>query len=290
MENLKNDNDLITGWLSSKLPVILIIIALVATVLACVAVWYYHSYFPGSIRVDLKLWGAFGDFFGGTLNPIFGFFGLIALLLTLAIQNRELKVSSDALTNSARELYEQNKSLKEQNYERTLFEMVNLMANIVQDLDIDESTGRDCFKVLYDARLRGSYTTSKRQSQDKHNNEYILNAAYDGFIQKYHHEIGHYFRTLYIIFKYIEDYDDPEGKKLTYIDIVRAQLSSYELCLLFYNSHHDIGKMFKPLIEDFSLFENMEKKDLLEPSEHIDLYASKAYGKQNIISHVPCAN
>ncbi len=284
MEESENKDVTIAGWLSSKLQAILIIIALIAILSAVVAVWQYLSYFPGDIVPSHPRWGQFGDFFGGTLNPIFGFFGLIALLLTLAIQNRELKISSKALINSAHELNEQNNSLKVQNYERTFFEMVNLIGNIAQDLYLDENTsGRDCFRILYD-RLKGSYTTSQRKSPNQ-NNEYILNAAYDGFLQKYQHKIGHYFNTLYTTLRYVEDYA-PKDKKLSYIDIVRAQISSYELCLLFYNSHHDVGKGFKPLIEEYSFFKNIDTKHLLEP-EHIDLYDGKAYRGAHKITHPP---
>jgi uncharacterized membrane protein len=44
--------------------------------------------------------GAIGDFFGGLLNPIFALIGLFALLATIKIQSKALKISSDELANS----------------------------------------------------------------------------------------------------------------------------------------------------------------------------------------------
>lgn len=35
-------------------------------------------------------WGTFGDYVGGTLNPLFGFFGFITLLVTVALQRNQL--------------------------------------------------------------------------------------------------------------------------------------------------------------------------------------------------------
>ena len=44
--------------------------------------------------------GQFGDFVGGALNPIFGFLGLIALLVTVALQRKELQVARDELSKA----------------------------------------------------------------------------------------------------------------------------------------------------------------------------------------------
>lgn len=44
---------------------------------------------------DHAQWGQFGDYLGGTLNPIFGFLTLIAILMTLTAQVRQLEISSE---------------------------------------------------------------------------------------------------------------------------------------------------------------------------------------------------
>jgi len=49
-------------------------------------------------------WGQFGDYMGGTLNPILSFMGLIALLRTLALQNQQLELSAIAIRQSQEEL------------------------------------------------------------------------------------------------------------------------------------------------------------------------------------------
>ena len=41
--------------------------------------------------------GQIGDFFGGILNPVFGFFGFLGILATLSIQNREISLTLDEL-------------------------------------------------------------------------------------------------------------------------------------------------------------------------------------------------
>lgn len=42
---------------------------------------------------ELGKWGQLGDFFGGTLNPLFGFLAFSAILITLYIQKHELSLT-----------------------------------------------------------------------------------------------------------------------------------------------------------------------------------------------------
>ena len=57
-----------------------------------------------------------------------------------------------------------------------------------------------------------------------------------------------------------------------------AQLSSYELVLLFYNGLYILGKKFKPLIEKYEFFENMDT-ELLVSLDLMKLYDEKAFGQ-----------
>jgi hypothetical protein len=61
-----------------------------------------------------------------------------------------------------------------------------------------------------------------------------------------------------------------------YTSLVRAQLSAFELELLFYNGISPHGEKFKPLIEKFGLLENFDTKHLLSPS-HESFYAKTAF-------------
>ena len=70
------------------------------------------------------------------------------------------------------------------------------------------------------------------------------------------------------------------GKKF-YTNFVRAQLSSSELGLLFYNCLGGYGnEKFKPLVEKYALLKNMPKRDdfLIEP-RHKKFYRRSAFGE-----------
>lgn len=62
-------------------------------ILAVAAVYFGKFHFGLSSKQDV--WGQFGDYFGGVLNPILSFFAFIALLVTL-IDQRESASSSEA--------------------------------------------------------------------------------------------------------------------------------------------------------------------------------------------------
>lgn len=76
--------------------------------MACAAVvavvLMYRFQFNGPLSGEAEKWGQFGDYVGGTLNPILGFISVVALILTLAIQSRQLSISHEQLKLSRDEL------------------------------------------------------------------------------------------------------------------------------------------------------------------------------------------
>jgi hypothetical protein len=88
----------------------------------------------------------------------------------------------------------------------------------------------------------------------------------------------HYFRHLYRIIKFVDESDLIESKdRYSYIGIVRATLSRYELVWLFYNCLPPNGNgKFKPLIERYALLRNL-RDDLLAKKEHKSQYENGAY-------------
>jgi Putative phage abortive infection protein len=87
--------------------------------------------------------------------------------------------------------------------------------------------------------------------------------------------VGHYFRSLYNMVKLIHrsDLDD----KHLYTNLIRAQLSSYEQVLLLYNCVTPLGEQkFKPLIEMYGLFKNMNLSLLID-EQHRMYYAASAF-------------
>lgn len=94
-------------------------------------------FFP-SDRAEL---GQFGDYFGGTLNPIFGFASFTALLATIIYQAKELKLSRTELeltrkelASSATALANQNKAIELQSFEQTFFSWLNTYKDLLYSI------------------------------------------------------------------------------------------------------------------------------------------------------------
>lgn len=224
--------------------------------------------------------GEWGDFFGGVLNPLLTFLTFMGLLITIVIQQTELRESRLELKRSADALREQSESLKKQNFESTFFQMLSIHNGIVNSIDLvnDEgklARGRDCFSVFY-TRFNKIYRENKAKANGKHPNQSIVKLSYKLFWKNHQTELSHYFRYLYNLVRFIKESSFVDGP---YVRLVRAQLSDQELLLLFYNCVSENGGNFTALVEEFALLDNLPKLRLLEKS-HSDMLKSSAFGAQ----------
>lgn len=240
-----------------------------------------------------------GDFMAGTVASIWSLAGLFFIYVAFLGQKQQLlnqqleimysqlevKHTRLELAGQKQEMKEQNETLRQQKFENTFFQLLNLFSSIVNSLDLRKSssktdvisTGRDCFEIFY-KRLQGTLQGNNQHisGYTKQNSTAIqaIN-AYGQFYDNNKSDMSHYFRTLYHIIKFV-DKSTIENKK-QYTSIVRAQLSSYEQVMLFYNCLHDNGnEKFKPLIEKYSLFKNLDTS-LIFNQQHLDEYEDSAY-------------
>ncbi|WP_052414721.1 putative phage abortive infection protein [Paenibacillus sp. FSL R5-0345] len=104
-------------------------------------------------------------------------------------------------------------------------------------------------------------------------------AAFEMIYNEYESQIGHYFRNLYRIVKLIQDEKFHENElennkeKRKYRGILRAQLSSYELLVLFYNLvYSSKGKGFKELLTNTNFFDDhLSSKDFIWANDNFEL-------------------
>lgn len=250
--------------------------------------------------------GQWGDFFGGTLNPLLTFLTFAGLLYTIFLQRRELSLSReelsltrDELKRSSDALESQNESLAQQRFENTLFSMIAVLNQIIEKMDVISSSGFGSERKIYNGRDCFSYFKSELErcyefrswnddpvyeEQRNFDDPYIaieyahdearINDAYLHFYGLYRSDLAHYFRVLYNIFKFIDEY---EYKNPIYQKILRAQLSNQELFVIFYNCSSKYGKKFGELSEKFVIFDNLNIEDLVHPT-HVYLLPRSAFG------------
>lgn len=103
MDNIeKTEVEQNTGGLKPTHIANLVVIGMVVIVL--VFGIYFLFFWNHKFSSDPAAWGQFGDFIGGTANPILSFITLVLLALTLGLQNRQLNISSRELELSRKEL------------------------------------------------------------------------------------------------------------------------------------------------------------------------------------------
>ncbi|WP_224483476.1 putative phage abortive infection protein [Robertkochia aurantiaca] len=274
----------------------------ILAVLLILGLWLYTYYELKDMPANER--GTLGDMFG-TVNALFSGLAFAGIILTILLQKKELGYQRKELQETRAEFIIQNKTLKTQRFENTFFNLLELHNQIVNDIDYEKKL------IPADPFTDKTRTVKGRDVfQDKFNNlnreikeDIDANKLYLRFYEKSKTDFGHYFRNLYRIFKMIHetefvsstelnlDLTIPENKekydlcnyiqRYRYTSIVRAQLSDYELLLLFYNCLSDNGKdKFKPLVEEYAILKNMPTNDIKQ-KKLLDIFEPSAYKNKN---------
>lgn len=245
----------------------------VGGLVAVAVILAYVFWFWSPPSRDPQYWGQFGDDVGGLLNPTFSFLALLALLATLGLQMRELRESVRELSNSAEALAKQNETLRQQTFEGTFFQTLRLHNDIVNAISfpVHRVSGRACFDWLA-RELRGTLINEHATTDpEKAAATYLL------FYRDHQAVLGHYFRLLYNLVKFVDA--APNIDKRFYTNLLRAQLSSSELLLIFYNCLSSMGRdKFKPLVEKYALLKTFPTTDELPDEALLVAYADSAFG------------
>jgi len=223
--------------------------------------------------------GTFGDMFGAT-NALFSGFAFAGLIVAILLQKEELRLQREELSETREVLkdqkdqfIEQNKTLRKQSFEDTFFQLMRLYNDIISSLDTRSPrntkiivTGRDVFIAWYELFQRYVGDQLSRLSKAGEKAVQFEEVIHDEYLKCYEankSDLSHYFLTLYNIVKFVH-LSDMDNKKF-YTDILRAQLSSYELLFLHYDSKSKYGvEKFAPLIEEYNLLKHMPVHEKFE--------------------------
>ena len=209
--------------------------------------------------------GTFGDFFGGVLNPLLTFGTFIGLSITIILQRVQL--------HDARIQYQKNIDASNvQAFETSFFNLINMHNSIVEGLRFnsiilipnahqkDEALKETADKWVEGRQVFGAVLAAMRLGHEK---KKTPQDVYKEIQDRHNYVLGHYFRNLYQIIKLVDRHRNSAagGKRDVsfYRGIIRAQLSSNELLLLFYNCQK--GKMdsdkFLELVKEYEMLEHL---------------------------------
>lgn len=188
-------------------------------------------------------WGTFGDFIGGTLNPIIGFISILLLFATWKLTRKTLDFTKQELRNS-------NDLLITQQFDAIFWGLFNNLKKIEEILyTIGDYEQIKINEIYYDVfRCNFNEPTSNHSRR----REKILKNA----------EISQYFICLYQIFKnideriFLDNKEDEKKIKKAYSNILRASIPTKLLQLLAVNCHEEF-KEYKEFLEDYNFLEHM---------------------------------
>lgn len=284
---------------------------LIATLIAAAGfAWYlfdiYTTFFgsnltPKATRAD---WGVMGDFFGGMLNPILSFLGLVMLLATLIQNQKELELSRNELRESTAALAAQATTLERQRFEDTFFSLLDQLNRLLERLlaeriyygafDGKPTQQGSIVGELKNLLIGGNFTRFDYDIRSVPSAKAAL-LAHDPLLNQY-------FRILYQILKFVSisapdsnlpNFSVPELRTSAsmsekfYSNLVRSFVPENVYYLLAVNCYAtgeaDPYYSYKLLIERYAFLEHMP----LRVPEHqnqrlvtaiVDSYAPQAFG------------
>ncbi|EXI38077.1 hypothetical protein J647_2074 [Acinetobacter baumannii 846928] len=203
-------------------------------------------------------WGAFGDFIGGTINPIIGLVSVILLFLTwmvtkdtLITTKKELVESTKAFNATADAQKEIQRTQSLQQFDTIFFSMINNLNNVYSILNESSIGNKEseldrCYRKCF-----GDDDSTLLERQ------YNIDDS---------HQLRKFFLMLYQIIKNLKNnisnngnFDEKEKAELIrlYANILRSSLDNKILQLLLLNIYNRFEK-YSCYLREFRIFEHMD--------------------------------
>lgn len=253
--------------------------------------------------IDKETIASFGAFIGGFVGVIFSVGTALLVYITYKSQREHLERQTEHINAT-----EWNSKI--QRFEDKFFRLLAIHESIKKDIELNSSdlyTGlngqaistydypkvfteiANDFERFYDSPLEYPHIQFNVNNDDYHVDDIPDRGQYEDrikykykfFFRHYEDVLGHYFRNVYHILKFIDkesemlkqeaianDIEEIHKLRKFYIDIFRSQLTASERVMIFYNSF-SFEKTKKKLIKS-RLLEDI-KANLIN-SEHSTLY------------------
>jgi hypothetical protein len=263
----------------------------------CVCViWFAYA---GVFLTALETPNDFGDAYG-SLNTLFSGFAFIGLVMTIILQYDELKEQRKELKETRRELQGQKEQLKIQNmtsnlsrFDYIFFSLIANFRDITSELEYNDKTGKYIFEELF-ANIREELKVTEVEEHCSTREQ--ITAFYSRRVNavtkiwKQHKELenlDNYFICLHRILSRINSVefmlDGPIRKQIEKgcSGLVRAQLSSYEVIMLFYYCLVKDHKKMRAYVNEYKLLDSIRPELLPEPLD-ILLYDYKSFRPDSV--------
>lgn len=237
--------------------------------LIVLGVWLYWGIYSedvsyrmlGHLRVPYQA-GAWGDSFGA-FNALFGALGFTAVVTTLFIQGRALRL--------------QQEDQHRQRFESTFFELLKLMREMKSDarfnFTVDYRTQPNGRVAPVGTSKEGHYAFraailelsfwKERATNSPIPKEELVKIFEEKIFERYESTFSPYFRIVYTILHRIKsDLYLSEPDKDRYGNLLRSQLTTFEAALIGINGLSSVSKDLSTLIIRFRLLKYLPEKKI----------------------------
>lgn len=245
------------------------IIALILAILGSVIV-YVVTLAKLPFAQESADFGTFGDYVGGFVGTLVGLISIIFLYRTYKIQ---IDISSK------QELKQQSQQF-ESAFFALLLQQRDILQNIKGDFINNDGThrveaGPKFMNILREELamrlLELSYEPDLLVPEKINVLKVRVHSLYQDLFNIHVEQLGHYFRHLYHLIKFIDSHCDTNAK--SYVDIVQAQMTTDELYLTAINGISHFGrKRFLPLLGKYKFFENLMIEDADVGNDLINIF------------------
>jgi hypothetical protein len=227
-----------------------------------------------------------GDYAGGIVASSWTLSGVFFIYVAFLGQKLQSEQQQIEIRHAQGQTSITRLELKEQRFENTFFLMLQFQNEILSVMDFkaqgkEISKGRDVFRTYY-RQLRNKCLKIKREAyirrkgldphvameQSKFKHEMIsfsdVLSAYVHMYDKREGDLGHYFRNLYNIIRYVSDSLGIADKE-KYFKILIGMLSSYELIHLYYYARSEKAPAdLAKLLKDYKFIDQMPKRLMID--------------------------
>lgn len=228
--------------------------------------------------------GLFGDSWGA-FTSVFSALGFCGVLWTIRLQiSATKKIEQDSR--------KREESEKLRDFENSFFNMLSILQTIIKDMRVNGDVGkknregRSVFTYFYSQYKNDfvdknithdiAYIDESKFSVVKERQKIAI--SFDYFFRGRNGNFSHYYRYLYNIFRFIDESSIDGMSKCKYAKILRAQISNYELMILFYNGVSKHGSNFIVYLERYHVFDNLPTDKLIS-DVHVLFYDKKVWGE-----------
>ncbi len=298
MKLIKNYNK----WYKKVDPFELIaIIFIIIGIVAIILVFLTSSFneFFDSTKHDIT---HYAELIGGFVGSLWALAGVLLFYASLASQKSELEDQKHLLVKQIDEVVKQTQEFSKQSdiqakqqYENTYFQLLRFHNEIITSIVLEitgvdfisgtntirQIYGRKSFVEYYDIYKRFFNTQLEILMTEELTIpiiQRIVDNSYKQFFDEYQADLGHYFRNLFNILYFIDNLKDKEKSKF-YLELLHAQLSNYELVLLYFHCASSNNSEFKILLEKYELLATIPDDEIISMSKR--LYNPKAFGKED---------